>query len=452
VLNKNGVRLTIKEASLGAWVGVEGKKGGELTGISIRPDIQYFYVHSENRNEAVLFFWNYKEFVKAIISPLQVNYKQLRPDSVRDLKALHDSLIAAHIQPKIQVLLREQVKAGFREYQAINEGIALSLSNYIYTDVLRYPLAAAMFYFTCRFQIPMGKKVYAGYKELIESPMLNWRGLLSPNGESYPHLNKTIDNWFGPVPRNIQNLREVRLERALNHQNVRLLLGLGEVDKDRHSQEERDALGHLIQIAKPNDISMLLKMPVIGGNRRTGNNPYQGIASYILDGIKIEGNSYKHVRSLSDAWQRSYRAHSEAENRRLIQQRKMDEAQRAGQAAWLATETAPLPFALPEDKGIRFLGTVQDIYEEHRRMKHCIDTYSKDAVLGNCYLFHIDYEGEMASAEVSPQGVVKQIRGPHNVMNKACDYAGTVLKQWVIDWKAAAVKGKASKEKDHAKL
>lgn len=452
MLNKtNGIRLSLKEASMGAWVSIEGKKGGEMTGISIRPDIQYFYVHSENRNESVVYFWNYRDFVKAIISPLGINnYSSLHPDSVAALAALHDSLIQAHIDPRLQILLRSQVKAGFREYGVINDKIAFGLSPFIYRDVQNYKLAAAMLYFVLRLQTPLSGKPVKDYGELIEGQMKNWRGLLSPDGKSYPHLNKTIDGWFGSVPRQIQNLRELRLERALNPLNIKMLLGLGEVDKERFPKEERDALSHLIQLAKPNDISMLLKMPQIRGNgrNRSSENPYQAIASYILDGIRIEEASYQHVRSLSDAWARSYRAHEEAEQRRAIQQRKMDEAQRAGQAAWMATQTAALPHPLPEDKGIRFLASVQDVYNEHRVMKHCIDTYSKDAVLGNCYLFHIDYKGEMATAEVSASGVVKQIRGPHNNMNDACTYAGEVLKEWVIDWKRA-IREKA-KEKDHA--
>ena len=40
-------------------------------------------------------------------------------------------------------------------------------------------------------------------------------------------------------------------------------------------------------------------------------------------------------------------------------------------------------------------------------MQHCIGSYADAAVMGDSYLFHIEYEGESASAEVLNSGVVR---------------------------------------------
>jgi hypothetical protein len=52
-------------------------------------------------------------------------------------------------------------------------------------------------------------------------------------------------------------------------------------------------------------------------------------------------------------------------------------------------------------------------------MQHCIASYAKRAHQGLCYLFHVEFEGERASVEVNPQGVVLQSQGPRDRPNKA---------------------------------
>jgi len=58
---------------------------------------------------------------------------------------------------------------------------------------------------------------------------------------------------------------------------------------------------------------------------------------------------------------------------------------------WPDTPTARPSIPLPAIEGVTLLGTVGEVFDESRRMKHCIASYAADAVAGRSYLFHIDY-------------------------------------------------------------
>ncbi len=96
----------------------------------------------------------------------------------------------------------------------------------------------------------------------------------------------------------------------------------------------------------------------------------------------------------------------------------------------LNQETAKPPIPLPVNNHIRFLNTSGDILEEGRIMKHCVATYIDLAVAGKTYLFHIDYNGEQATAEIDRVGNIRQIKGVENRHNSACDYGMLVLGEW----------------------
>lgn len=80
-----------------------------------------------------------------------------------------------------------------------------------------------------------------------------------------------------------------------------------------------------------------------------------------------------------------------------------------------------------EGYDIRFLDTVGAVYAEGESMHHCVGSYATKAARGDCYLFHVDYEGEKATIEVSAVGDVLQACGPMNQRNKACDYGARRL-------------------------
>ena len=87
------------------------------------------------------------------------------------------------------------------------------------------------------------------------------------------------------------------------------------------------------------------------------------------------------------------------------------------------------PIPLPEVPGIHLLKTVGDAVAEGERMQHCIASYSDQAVEGRCFLFHVEYQGENASVEVSYTGKVVQARGPCNSSNKAAGGMGPWIRE-----------------------
>lgn len=97
----------------------------------------------------------------------------------------------------------------------------------------------------------------------------------------------------------------------------------------------------------------------------------------------------------------------------------------------LDSETAKPPIELPKNENIKFLATIKDIFDEGISMGHCIASYAERAVKGSCYLFHIEYKGERASAEIRKEGYIAQIQGPNNRKNKACVYGEKVFREWV---------------------
>jgi hypothetical protein len=64
---------------------------------------------------------------------------------------------------------------------------------------------------------------------------------------------------------------------------------------------------------------------------------------------------------------------------------------------------------LPAVPGVRFLDSVAAIADEGAAMGHCAASYAESAVRGECYLFHVEHDGELATAEVAPDGRVVQV-------------------------------------------
>lgn len=93
----------------------------------------------------------------------------------------------------------------------------------------------------------------------------------------------------------------------------------------------------------------------------------------------------------------------------------------------IKTAIPSVPFA---SNKIKFLEDVGQVIDEGNLMGHCVASYAKKAVRGDCYLFHVDYAGEMATAEVTKDGNISQIRGPHNKDNKASKWGRGILYKW----------------------
>lgn len=94
------------------------------------------------------------------------------------------------------------------------------------------------------------------------------------------------------------------------------------------------------------------------------------------------------------------------------------------------TPTARPPVLLPRIPGIRFVATAGEVVEEGEAMRHCVATLAKAAVLGRCYLFHVDHQGEEATIQLDRRGRIVEAAGPRNSRNEAVRWGTAELRRW----------------------
>jgi len=90
---------------------------------------------------------------------------------------------------------------------------------------------------------------------------------------------------------------------------------------------------------------------------------------------------------------------------------------------------------------VTFLDTTHKIVEEGNLMKHCISSYIKEAADGTYLVFHIEYNGYMATASLRKVMIIgkddtkktwmfSQCHGPRNQDNKSVKFGKEILMEW----------------------
>ena len=125
-------------------------------------------------------------------------------------------------------------------------------------------------------------------------------------------------------------------------------------------------------------------------------------------------------------WHRQWQAEAEVRMQLAAEEAERLEQERLADP----TPTAFPPIPLPKSPGVRFLGSVGAVYQEGKNMGHCIGGLATEARDGAYYLFHVEYDGQRASVQVSRQGEVIQSKGPHNADNTAAEFGKQVLSRW----------------------
>ena len=313
---------------------------------------------------------------------------------------------------------------------------ALYRERYVLNDVLRYRAAAiALAYLQSDLWRPLVRVEQAaenlsssGMAEVSEPPvaelldaMAHWRGLFSPDGRPYRSLNRTLMNLPPDVPPELVcQLSRIRLERPLvNWLELTTLMlyvstanaappeaGLNRFRIFHHATaaEIADAIRRIgtctnreLHPRRPDDLRFAIRYLC------DYPEPYHGTLGGLVDRV---------IR-----WHR--RAHERQRLEEFV--------------AWMGgpdRPTARPPIPLPAVPGVTFLATVGEVVEEGARMKHCIATHAPEAIKGRCFLFHVDYQGERASVEVSPEGEITDAEGPRNTKNAAVEWATVQLRGW----------------------
>jgi hypothetical protein len=243
----------------------------------------------------------------------------------------------------------------------------------------------------------------------------NWRNLFSPSGQAYPSLNKTLDRLPRIPTRLLGQLNRVRLERPITRR-LELLLLLSHVATAYGPMWQRHL--HLYMHARAEQIAEAMRRVDAHTHndlRLARSHDMQVLVQFLNDYPEPHRGTIVGLADKSIVWHRHAQAHVQSQTVLAL----------GGDS-----QTARPPIPLPEDGHISFLATVGAVVAEGAAMGHCIASYARQAVVGQCYLFHVEYAGEQASVEVGMDGRVRQSFGPRNQRNAASAWAEQALKEW----------------------
>jgi hypothetical protein len=298
---------------------------------------------------------------------------------------------------------------------ALDESFYQNADRFLLSDVVRYRAAAIAVRNVCECwgnnSFHLDRHGYFTTEQALGF-LSNWRGLFSPTGRPYPILNRVLMNLPGGMSHHVVcKLSGFELQRPITDRVELTLLCLGtESMHRRHEHVYQHACREQIQRAVRH-VAESTHNP--WSTRRTGD--LRSFAMYLDDyREKHAGN----VVGLADKAIRWHRAAHRQHVQQMIGFLGGDQA----------TTLPPIP--LPDEPGIRFLGRVSEIATEGQEMQHCIASYARQAVRGECFLFHVEHGAEKASVEVSASGVIRQSYGPHNRRNEAAAWGERILRRW----------------------
>ena len=253
-------------------------------------------------------------------------------------------------------------------------------------------------------------------------PYGKWLNGLAPEGKIYPALAKTIYPINYSLPRHLfGRLSELRLPRVFTNR-TELLFYLSAAGHDRFRSVE-----HILANASVGELRKAKQIYLDHHNHNIlpGGTQWKcsfrryvvinELVTWLCDcpGVYPQGTNVVTLAKRSDHY------HRELGNRR-----------HAATVAEKGVNTAlSAPQTIPNLPGITLFTESDQLFAETELMSHCVKNYVRKAVEGRSYLFHVEYEGEHATAEVS-DGQLVQIKGPKNQQNKACVYGAKALKDW----------------------
>ena len=274
------------------------------------------------------------------------------------------------------------------------------ISEWTIRDIGKYRGAAAIAYLA------------SGETDSNPAGLDNWLSILSPDGESYTSLNRTLMNLPGNIlPSLLKNLRSVRLTRPIMDR-VELIALCAYLQK--HQRDARPYVG-IFMNARRDEISRAINLFTNSEVSLRGQKQIIGIIEDIAD------YSEPHTGRLVGLAERSREWHLQDQRVRVLKSNNLNEDDAVAQP----------PISLPEVQGITFLNTVGAILAEGNALHHCAASCAPKAHKGHSYIFHADHGGRTATIEVDPfLRTVTQARGPYNKSNEATRWAERILAKW----------------------
>ncbi len=394
------------------------------------------------------------------------------------------------IIPERTRLLAKALYSATQQYTTILASPQIEKYPNVIKDILQYPAAASAFYRFLEIYVPNERRDFLpvdtdrslalntfrsdktdvsrltqedqrAYAEWVDEYLewfSHWRDHLSPTGKAYHALNVTLDHAKRiPSVLLVSRLPSIKLKKPLTErwQVIAVLSAF----RNLYDVNDFDPLNGLDPENVPNERNIRRK-EVLAHN---ANLFYHATRKQMHAVIK-RINRYRHwdvtLRKMSDIQrvvmflldypekhngnivglsERSIEYHRHIKERRL-------EAYRAhildAKKSFVNKVNAVPPIPLPEIEGIQFLATVDDLFAESERMAHCVYDYDHLTTNGYAFIFHIEYQGEMATIQLNMQGQIVQIAGYDNELmtedgkpNPAIQWGKQQLYKWAKPWR-----------------
>ena len=241
-----------------------------------------------------------------------------------------------------------------------------------------------------------------------------WRGLFSPTGQPYRSLNRTLTHLPGGVPHGLVcALASLQLDRPVLDRAELAVATL--FAANQHRCRNQSTARVFVSARRPHIREALRRVAAHTRNdltfRRTRDLRF--LVRFLLDFPEDHRGT---LVGLADKAIRWHQHQLGLERSRIRLQYDSDKRL-----------VAP---PLPPPAEAKFLETVEEVLAEGERMGHCIASMIPNAVMGYCYLFHVEYEGEFASIMVNRHGHVVEAQGPRNQRNLASARGERLLRAW----------------------
>lgn len=365
--------------------------------------------------------WVTKQTAKAIGKRVHEQWKRLLTKVDPNILATHRAVFVANgMKPKSDFIFHpaiydhKYISDDIQRYRACAILAGYDLTSlflpYISQFLPNNTDAAAHWIMEQRIQ----KEVIKRIPETLLHNWDKWPVLFSDTGEIYTSLTRTLFNLPGCIsPGYLKNLRDCHLERPIiDRLELTLILTLAECFKrsEHHSRIFQHATKQHIKTAMQR-VSNHLHEPLNSNRTRD----IQRFAFFVTDYPEYHTGNLVGLADKAIVW---HREEQEKEKQELL-------AKYEG-----STRLASPPVTLPNLSEIKFIATIDDLCQEAVEMQHCIASYAERAIEGDCYLFHIEHNNDLATVQVAPDGQIVQAHGLRNGKNNAVRWGKCQLRRW----------------------
>lgn len=327
------------------------------------------------------------------------------------------------VPPEVLAVQRAVFAATLQECWLLHEP-TLYAQRFLVRDMLRYRAAATLPVLAAQWMDEQRPRPRVSdprplSEQLVEA-LVDWPRWYSPTKTAYRSLLRTLMQLPGRVPYwLLRYLPQIELERPMTDRlELITLLQAQRIVSQHPATAATAACLRLLMHATRRDIEVA--MAEVSATCAEPLRPRRAADVWTFVSQLLDYPEPHHGR-LRGLTRKALRWH-----RTVARQECDDIARELGPRT--LTQSPPIP--LPVIPQVTFLATVAAVCAEGQAMQHCVATYAEPAVRGECYLFHVEHQGETATVEVHPDGDIGQAYGPRNAVNRASQWGSRILRAW----------------------